>query len=62
MTPTLTAPLAYTRDEAAQMLRTSKDQIDKAIHSGRLQAKQQGRRIVIPARALEKYLDELPDA
>lgn len=62
MSPAMVPPLVYTREEAAQAARTSKDRIDKAIHSGRLQAKQQGRRIVIPAKALEKYLDELPDA
>ncbi|GEL95397.1 helix-turn-helix domain-containing protein [Cellulomonas composti] len=59
MTP---APLVYTRDEAAAAARTSKARIDQAIHSGQLKAKQMGRRIVIPAKALEEYLDALPDA
>lgn len=54
--------LTYTRDEAAVQLRTSKDRIDKAIRSGQLKAKQQGRRIVIRAVDLEAYLDSLPDA
>ncbi|MGY4642816.1 helix-turn-helix domain-containing protein [Cellulomonas sp. URHB0016] len=54
-------PLAYTRQEAAVMLRTSKSRIDQAIHSSQLKAKQMGRRIVIPAKALDDYLDSLPD-
>lgn len=58
-TPT---PLVYTREEAAAVLRTSRSGVDKAIHSGRLKAKQQGRRIVIPHKALEEYLESLPDA
>lgn len=59
---TTTEPLTYTRDEAAALLRTSKSRIDQAIHSGALKAKQMGRRIVIPAKALSEYLDSLPDA
>ena len=57
-----TAPLTYTRDEAAAALRTSKDRIDKEIHSGRLKAKQIGRRILIRRVDLEQWLDEQPDA
>ena len=54
--------LMLTRDEAATVAKTSTARIDKAIHSGQLQAKRQGRRIVIPVAALEAYLDALPDA
>lgn len=56
------APLAYTRDEAAEVLRLSKAKVDQAIRAGELKAKRQGRDVVIPARSLEAYLDALPDA
>lgn len=63
MSPTTQAPpLVYTRDEAAAAARTSKDRIDKAIRTGQLKAKKNGRAVVIPAKALQAYLDALPDA
>lgn len=62
MTPAKTAPLVYTRDEAAQAARTSRDGIDKAIRTGQLKAKKNGRKVVIPAAALAAWLDALPDA
>lgn len=55
-------PLAYTRDEAAAVLRLSKDKVDAAIRRGDLKAKRDGRAVVIPAKALDAYLDGLPDA
>lgn len=55
-------PLAYTRDEAAAVLRLSKDKVDAAIRRGDLKAKRDGRAVVIPAKALEQYLEALPDA
>ena len=54
--------LALTRDEAAAALRISKDKVDQAIRTGALKAKRLGRTVVIPARALEEFLDNLPDA
>lgn len=58
----MAAPLAYTRDEAAEALRISKAKVDAAIHSGALKAKRVGRQYLIPAKALEAYLESLPDA
>lgn len=58
----MTAHLAYTRDEAAAALRISKEKVDAAIRRGDLKAKRVGRAVVIPAKALEDYLDALPDA
>lgn len=68
MTPP-SAPLAYTRDEAAQTARVSKDRIDRAIRTGELKAKRPkgangkpGRAVVIPANALAQWLENEPDA
>ena len=56
------APLALTRDQAAEALRMSKAKVDQAIRTGELKAKRNGRDVLIPVRALEAYLDALPDA
>lgn len=55
------APLAYSRAEAAALVDLSVPRIDKEIRSGRLTAKQIGGRIVVPAKALEEWLDAQPD-
>jgi excisionase family DNA binding protein len=55
-------PLAYTRDEAAEALRMSKAKVDQAIRLGDLKAKRNGRDILIPAKALDAYLESLQDA
>lgn len=62
MTARTVEPLAYTRDEAAQALRTSKAKVDQAIRTGHLTAKRHGRDVLIPVKALEEYLRTLPDA
>lgn len=62
MSTSTTRPLVYTRDEAAAALRTSKAKVDQAIRAGLLRAKRNGRDVLIPAKALEDYLDSLPDA
>lgn len=55
--------LAYSRAEAAQVLGgISLAKVDQAIRTGQLRAKRNGRDVLIPARALEEYLDALPDA
>lgn len=56
------AALALTRDQAAEALRMSKAKVDQAIRTGELKAKRNGRDVLIPVRALEAYLDALPDA
>lgn len=56
------APLAYTRDEAAEALRISKAKVDQAIHSGALKAKRIGRDVRISAESLQAYFDAQPDA
>lgn len=56
------APLAYTRDEAAEALRLSKAKVDQAIRAGELKAKQFGRDVRIPVKSLQAYLDAQSDA
>jgi excisionase family DNA binding protein len=56
------SPLVLTRDEAAAAARLSKDKIDRAIRTGELKAKKNGRSVLIPVQALQSYLENLPDA
>jgi len=54
--------LAFSRAQAAEASSLSEDEIDRAIKRGDLRAKRVGRRVVIPAPALEAWLDSLADA
>jgi excisionase family DNA binding protein len=58
----MTAPLAYTRDEAAEALRISKAKVDEAIRRGDLKAVTFGRDVRIPVKALAEYLETRPAA
>lgn len=62
----MSAPVFYTRKEAAAVLRVSEDTIRRAIHSGRLVAKMTGEngggKTLISADALREFFDSLEDA
>ena len=51
--------LAFTVDEARQVSRIGRNEIYLAIKRGELRAIRVGRKVVIPAAALEAWLDEL---
>ena len=52
--------MAFTVDEAAMHSSLGRDAIYDAIRDGRLQARKWGRRTIIPADALQRFLTELP--
>jgi excisionase family DNA binding protein len=52
--------LAYSVDEAALRANIGRDSIYKAIRNRSLEAKKAGRRTIITAEALRRFLDELP--
>ena len=49
-------PVSYKVDEVATLLRISRSTADDLIHTGKLRARRAGRRILIPASALDEYL------
>ncbi|ADJ23543.1 DNA binding domain protein, excisionase family [Hyphomicrobium denitrificans ATCC 51888] len=51
---------AFTIDETVVMTGVGRDLIYEAIKSGRLVARKLGRRTIIPADALEKFIAHLP--
>jgi excisionase family DNA binding protein len=53
---------AYSIKGAAEALDRSAWFIQREIQSGRLRAKRQGRTYLIPAEAIDAWLDALPDA
>jgi len=57
----MTRQLAYSPQEAAAATSLSHDVIEKAVRAGELPAKRRGRRILIPAGDLERWLDGLED-
>lgn len=62
----MSAPVFYTRKEAAAVLRVSEDTVRRAINSGRLRAKATGEngggKTLISADALRDFFDSLEDA
>jgi excisionase family DNA binding protein len=52
--------MAFSIDEAAQQANVCRDSIYAAIRSGQLEAKKAGRRTLVMADALRRYLDALP--
>lgn len=54
------AKLAYSVEEAAFSANLGRDAIYQAIRDGRLEAKKEGRRTIITAVALQRFLHELP--
>jgi excisionase family DNA binding protein len=52
--------LAFSIDEAALQANVCRDTIYAAIRDGQLEAKKAGRRTLIMADALRRYLDTLP--
>jgi excisionase family DNA binding protein len=52
---------AYSVAETAVLAGVGKDQVYMAIREGHLQARKWGRRTIIPAEALHRFLAGLPD-
>ena len=50
--------LLYSRNNAAKALDLPTQTIDNAIRSGQLQVRRIGRRILIPAESLSKFISE----
>ena len=57
---TLTTKLAYSVEEAAWQANIGRDGIYQAIRQKRLDAKKVGRRTLIPADALRRFIENLP--
>lgn len=53
--------LAFSINEAAQSIGRAPRAIAEAIREGRLKAKSDGLRVLIPAGELQRYVDALPD-
>jgi excisionase family DNA binding protein len=51
---------AYSISEAAVLAGVGRDQVYSAIREGQLEARKWGRRTIIPADALRKFLIDLP--
>ena len=54
--------LAYTVSEAAEAVGRKSEFVLQQIAAGLLRAKRQGRTYLIPAKALEAWIEALPDA
>jgi excisionase family DNA binding protein len=52
--------VAYSVAEAAVLSGVGRDQVYSAIRDGSLQARKWGRRTIIPAEALRRFLTDLP--
>lgn len=55
-------PRAYTIDDVAAMLTVSTRHLRRLIRAGKLPAKRIGARVVILAKDLDAYLQQLPSA
>ena len=53
-------PLAFTIDESAARAGFGRDGIYRAIREGKLEAKKYGRRTIITAASLERFIADLP--
>ncbi len=51
---------AYSVAEAAVLAGVGRDQVYTAIRDGQLEARKWGRRTIIPAAALQRFLTDLP--
>lgn len=52
--------MAYSVDEAAMRAGLGRDAIYSAVREGKLEAKKMGRRTLVTADALRRYLENLP--
>ena len=52
--------MAYSIDETADQAGLCRDSIYQAIRDGKLEARKAGRRTLVTAEALRRYLDNLP--
>ena len=52
--------MAFSIDEAAMRAGLGRDAIYSAVREGKLEAKKMGRRTLVTADALRRYLDNLP--
>lgn len=55
-----TTPMALSIDEAARQANICRDKIYEEIKTGKLEAKKVGRRTLVMADELRRYLDALP--
>lgn len=53
-------PLAYSVDETLRLLGICRPKLYEAINAGRIVARKMGRRTLIPAAEVQRYLNELP--
>jgi excisionase family DNA binding protein len=53
-------PLVYTVEESLDILRMSRDRFYRFIRDGNIKALKAGRRTLIPASELQRFVDELP--
>lgn len=60
MTQTLNTKLAYSVDEAATLINIHPQTLRKLARAGKIRVKRIGSRVVIPAKALEDFLNETP--
>ena len=52
--------LAYSVEETLRLLGICRPQLYREINAGRIVARKMGRRTLIPATEVQRYLDELP--
>jgi excisionase family DNA binding protein len=50
-------PKSFTRNKVCEILNISLPTLDKHIHEGRIEAKKIGRKIFIPEKSIEKFLN-----
>jgi excisionase family DNA binding protein len=56
MPSTITPPLAYSLEEAAQQLSVSSQSVRRLIDRGELKARRVGTRVIVPKNELERFL------
>ncbi len=57
MPNTITPPLAYSVEEAAQQLSVSSQSVRRLIDRGELKARRVGTRVIVPKNELERWLE-----
>jgi excisionase family DNA binding protein len=58
----ITQRLAYSTEQAADMLGICRQEVSKLIHEGELPARRYGRRVLVTHEALVEFLSRLPAA
>jgi excisionase family DNA binding protein len=55
-------PILYSRADAARAVGLSLSELKRIIKAGQIQEKRQGRRRLIPAAELQRFVDAMPSA